>query len=194
MNDLGWTVFAGAALREQLLYPADWFNSYSCSLDDNVYILIGLIISQDVIQEYLSRNHKGNCYRQMHSRSKHCHVTTSDQSEISVMLASGPSVRSPSTWDAFNANDFKTYIPWGMNELSLLHSHTTRTLTDGPIPGQEKPFALEIVHDRFELNKAVPPRGLLDLRIRMANAFGWWLTHSYWYPNPATESLIFGVT
>ena len=64
MNDLGWTVFAGAALREQLSYPADWFNSYSCSLDDNVYILIGLIISQDVIQEYLSRNHKGNCNRQ----------------------------------------------------------------------------------------------------------------------------------
>ena len=90
MNDLGWTVFAGAALREQLLYTADWFNSYSCSLDDNVYILIGLIISQDVIQEYLSRNHKGNCYRQMHSRSKHCHVTTSDQSEFSVMRASRP--------------------------------------------------------------------------------------------------------
>ena len=38
-----------------------------------------------------------------------------------------------------------------MNELSALHSQPTRADTDEPITGQEKPFALEIVHDRFEL-------------------------------------------
>ena len=86
------------------------------------HILKGLIISQDVIQEYLSRNHKGNCYRQKLSTSTHCHVTTSDQSELSVVRASGPSVRFQSTGDVFKANAFKMYIPWGMNELSLLHS------------------------------------------------------------------------
>ena len=42
-----------------------------------------------------------------------------------------------------------------MNELSLLHSQPTRTDTDGPITGQEKPFALEIVHDRFELKNKI---------------------------------------
>ena len=38
------------------------------------------------------------------------------------------------------------------------------------------------------------PKCLLGLRIRMASAFGWWLAHSDWYPNPVTESLICGVT
>ena len=75
----------------------------------------------------------------------------------------GAPARFQSIWYGFNANVFNPYIPWGMNELSALHSQPTRTNSDGPITGQEKPFALEIVHDRFELkNKINTPLHQLD--------------------------------
>ena len=57
----------------------------------------------------------------------------------------GAPARFQSIWYGFNANVFNPYIPWGMNELSALHSQPTRTNSDGPITGQEKTFALKIV-------------------------------------------------
>ena len=42
---------------------------------------------------------------------------------------------------------------------------------------------------RMRYNKAVPLPNAYS-----AYAFGWWLAHSDWYPNPVSESLIYGVT
>ena len=56
-----------------------------------------------------------------------------------------------------------------MNELSALHSQPTRADTDEPITGQEKPFALEIVHDRFELkNKINTPYNVNSIFTRIS--------------------------
>ena len=55
-----------------------------------------------------------------HSRSKHCHVTTSDQSEISVMLASGPSAVAGTLsieQAVFNANVFKIVHTLGYERI-----------------------------------------------------------------------------
>ena len=156
MNDLGWTVLAGAARREELSYPADWFNSYSCSLDDNVYILVGLIISQDVIQEYLSRNHKGNCNRQklQDQNIVTWHPVTNQRSVYCVLRGPGHAFNRTGRFQCERFEN-RTYPRVWTNWVCFTATRT-RMLTGGPILGQRRVYFIFLipqnVHERFRVN------------------------------------------
>ena len=65
-------------------------------------------------------NHLNMSMTKKHSRLKHGHVTTSDQSEISVMLASGPSAVAGTLsieQAVFNANVFKIVHTLGYERI-----------------------------------------------------------------------------
>ena len=67
-----------------------------------------------------------------HSRSNHCHVTTADQSEISVMLASGPSAVAGTLsieQDVFNAN-----------VLNIVHTLGYERIESAPQPADPNEF------------------------------------------------------